>query len=117
MSTQEVPVNHDEHTDIGTALVQSEIGTLKSVIIHSPDLGIGAVVPQKATQWLYEDIVDLGRMQDEWPTALSGTSPAGGRLVFLRPPQPESRAALCAQPQRCASLQTRDCPRAEAPAC
>ena len=39
--------------------VSSEIGTLKRVLIHSPDSGIGKVVPSKAQDWLFEDIVHL----------------------------------------------------------
>lgn len=46
--------------------VNSEIGTLKRVITHSPDGGIGKVVPTKAQDWLYEDIVDLFEMQKEY---------------------------------------------------
>jgi arginine deiminase len=46
--------------------VSSEIGTLKRVITHSPDGGIGKVVPTKAQDWLYEDIVDLHEMQKEY---------------------------------------------------
>jgi len=39
--------------------VQSEIGVLRSLIIHSPDSGLGKVVPDKAQDWLFEDIVHL----------------------------------------------------------
>src|ERR1700749_801921 len=39
--------------------VTSEIGTLRSLLIHSPDSGIGKVVPSKAQDWLFEDIVHL----------------------------------------------------------
>lgn len=39
--------------------VSTEIGKLKRVIIHSPDSGLGKVVPSKAQDWLFEDIVDL----------------------------------------------------------
>ncbi|MCU0390953.1 MAG: arginine deiminase family protein [Thermoflexibacter sp.] len=39
--------------------VSSEIGKLNRVIIHSPDSGLGKVVPSKAQDWLFEDIVDL----------------------------------------------------------
>jgi arginine deiminase len=46
--------------------VGSEIGTLQRVITHSPDGGIGKVVPTKAQDWLYEDIVDLNEMQKEY---------------------------------------------------
>ncbi|QHT65979.1 amidinotransferase [Rhodocytophaga rosea] len=43
--------------------VTSEIGTLKRVIIHSPDSGLGKVVPSKAQDWLFEDIVHLDTMR------------------------------------------------------
>ena len=39
--------------------VFSEVGTLNKVIVHCPDRGIGSIVPAKAQDWLYEDIVDL----------------------------------------------------------
>jgi len=39
--------------------VNSEIGTLQRVLIHSPDSGLGKVVPSKAQDWLFEDIVHL----------------------------------------------------------
>lgn len=46
-------------------LVNSEIGTLKRLIIHSPDSGLGKVVPSKAQDWLFEDIVHLDTMRKE----------------------------------------------------
>jgi arginine deiminase len=39
--------------------VRSEIGTLKRLLVHSPDSGLGKVVPSKAQDWLFEDIVHL----------------------------------------------------------
>jgi arginine deiminase len=39
--------------------VSSEIGTLKRLLIHSPDSSLGKVVPSKAQDWLFEDIVHL----------------------------------------------------------
>ncbi len=39
--------------------VNSEIGQLRSLIIHSPDKGIGKVSPSKAQLWLFEDILHL----------------------------------------------------------
>ncbi len=39
--------------------VDSEIGTLQRLLIHSPDSGLGRVVPSKAQDWLFEDIVHL----------------------------------------------------------
>ena len=43
--------------------VSSEIGTLKKLLIHSPDSGLGKVVPSKAQDWLFEDIVHLDTMR------------------------------------------------------
>jgi arginine deiminase len=37
--------------------VTSEIGDLRVLLIHSPDSGLGKVVPSKAQDWLFEDIV------------------------------------------------------------
>jgi arginine deiminase len=39
--------------------VASETGTLKRLLVHSPDSGLGKVVPSKAQDWLFEDIVHL----------------------------------------------------------
>src|ERR1700741_3208544 len=39
--------------------VTSEIGDLRCLLIHSPDSGLGKVVPSKAQDWLFEDIVHL----------------------------------------------------------
>lgn len=43
--------------------VTSEIGDLKALLIHSPDNGLGRVVPSKAQDWLFEDIVHLDSMR------------------------------------------------------
>ncbi|MDB4927264.1 arginine deiminase family protein [Mucilaginibacter sp.] len=43
--------------------VSSEIGNLRSLLIHSPDNGLGRVVPSKAQDWLFEDIVHLDSMR------------------------------------------------------
>jgi arginine deiminase len=43
--------------------VSSEIGVLKKLLIHSPDSGLGKVVPSKAQDWLFEDIVHLDTMR------------------------------------------------------
>src|SRR6201996_3838731 len=43
--------------------VTSEIGDLRSLLIHSPDNGLGRVVPSKAQDWLFEDIVHLDSMR------------------------------------------------------
>lgn len=39
--------------------VSSEIADLRRILIHSPDKGLGKVVPSKAQDWLFEDIVHL----------------------------------------------------------
>jgi arginine deiminase len=47
--------------------VSSEIGTLKRLLVHSPDSGLGKVVPSKAQDWLFEDIVHLDTIRrDEY---------------------------------------------------
>src|SRR6201986_3598159 len=43
--------------------VSSEIGDLRALLIHSPDDGLGRVVPSKAQDWLVEDIVHLDTMR------------------------------------------------------
>ncbi|MDN3546790.1 arginine deiminase family protein [Mucilaginibacter aquaedulcis] len=43
--------------------VTSEIGNLRTLLIHSPDSGLGKVVPSKAQDWLFEDIVHLDTMR------------------------------------------------------
>lgn len=43
--------------------VSSEVGRLRRLIIHSPDEGIGKVIPTKAQEWLFEDIVHLETMR------------------------------------------------------
>lgn len=48
------------HQSLGVA---SETGTLKKVLIHSPDRGVGKVIPSKAQDWLFEDIVHLRTMR------------------------------------------------------
>lgn len=46
--------------------VSSEIGTLKRLLIHSPDGGIGKVLPGKFKEWLYDDTVHLSQMRKEY---------------------------------------------------
>ena len=43
----------------------SEVGRLQRLLIHSPDRGLGKVVPSKAQDWLFEDIVHLDTMRRE----------------------------------------------------
>src|SRR5690348_2262699 len=45
--------------DSSIASVSSEVGTLRRLLVHSPDSGLGKVVPSKAQDWLFEDIVHL----------------------------------------------------------
>ena len=45
--------------------VNSEIGQLQRLLIHSPDSGLGRVVPSKAQDWLFEDIVQLDKMRKD----------------------------------------------------
>ncbi|MDX2047477.1 MAG: arginine deiminase family protein [Chitinophagaceae bacterium] len=42
-----------------TINVTSEVGALRRLLVHSPDSGLGKVVPSKAQDWLFEDIVHL----------------------------------------------------------
>ncbi|HEY2726097.1 MAG TPA: arginine deiminase family protein [Parafilimonas sp.] len=46
--------------------VESEIGTLRKIIIHSPDGGIGKIIPSTFSDNLYDDIVHLKSMQKEY---------------------------------------------------
>lgn len=39
--------------------VTTETGRLRRLLVHSPDSGLGKVVPSKAQDWLFEDIVHL----------------------------------------------------------
>jgi arginine deiminase len=43
--------------------VSSEVGRLRRLLIHSPDSGLGKVIPSKAQDWLFEDIVHLDTMR------------------------------------------------------
>lgn len=45
--------------------ITSEIGVLKKLLVHSPDNGLGKVVPSKAQDWLFEDIVHLDTIRKE----------------------------------------------------
>jgi arginine deiminase len=66
--------------------VTSEIGTLRRLLVHSPDSGLGKVVPSKAQDWLFEDIVHLDtirRKEYDFYTKLL--------LYFLDPPKIKGR--------------------------
>ena len=43
--------------------VSNEVGTLRKLLVHSPDSGLGKVVPSKAQDWLFEDIIHLDTMR------------------------------------------------------
>jgi len=43
----------------------SEIGQLRKVIVHRPDLGIGRISPKRSDELLFDDIVHLPKMQEE----------------------------------------------------
>ncbi len=45
--------------------VNSEIGSLKKVIVHRPDAGIARISPKRAEELLFDDIVFLPEMQKE----------------------------------------------------
>ncbi|MCS6820458.1 MAG: arginine deiminase family protein [Microscillaceae bacterium] len=52
------------HTETSTKLyVDTEIAPLRRVMIHSPDSGLERVVPSKAQDWLFEDIIHLDIMR------------------------------------------------------
>ncbi len=46
--------------------VSNEIGTLRKILIHSPDSGIGKILPSKFKDWLYDDTVHLQKMRMEY---------------------------------------------------
>lgn len=51
--------------------VSSEVGTLQRLIIHSPDAGIGKIAPRMMEDLLYDDIVYLEKMREEYNEYLS----------------------------------------------
>jgi arginine deiminase len=51
------------NTPTPSIFVSSEVGRLRRLMIHSPDSGLGKVVPSKAQDWLFEDIVHLDTMR------------------------------------------------------
>ncbi len=86
--------------------ITSEIGNLTKILVHSPDNGLGKVVPSMAQDWLFEDIVHLETIRrDEYdyytklllyfldPQKIKGRlkeidDPAQNR-VFYQPAHPE----------------------------
>src|SRR4029077_16063495 len=66
--------------------VSSEIGRLRRLLVHSPDSGLGKVVPSKAQDWLFEDIVHfdtIRRKEYDYYTKIL--------LYFLEPPKIKGR--------------------------
>ncbi len=60
-------MNNPQQNTTNTINVSSEIGRLRRLLIHSPDRGLGKVIPSKAQDWLFEDIVHLDMMRrDEY---------------------------------------------------
>lgn len=53
-------------TTLNGLYIDSEIGTLKKLLIHSPDGGIGKIIPSTFADNLYDDIVHLKKMQAEY---------------------------------------------------
>jgi len=45
--------------------VNTEVARLRKLLIHSPDSGLGKVVPSKAQDWLFEDIVHLDTIRKD----------------------------------------------------
>ncbi|MFN0257107.1 arginine deiminase family protein [Pedobacter ureilyticus] len=45
--------------------ITTEIGRLRKLLVHSPDSGLGKVVPSKAQDWLFEDIVHLDTIRKD----------------------------------------------------
>ena len=54
-----------ENKEIFKVQVNTEIGRLRKLLIHSPDSGLGKVVPSKAQDWLFEDIVHLDTIRKD----------------------------------------------------
>ena len=46
--------------------VENELGRLRKLLIHSPDGGIGKIIPGTFADNLYDDIVHLNKMQKEY---------------------------------------------------
>lgn len=74
---------YKDNPEIG---VTSEIGTLRRLLVHSPDSGLGKVVPSKAQDWLFEDIVHLDTIRRKEYDYYTKTL-----LYFLDPKKIEGR--------------------------
>ena len=51
---------------IQTVKVASEVGRLRKLLIHRPDGVVGRIIPEKAEEWLYDDIVFRDKMRWEY---------------------------------------------------
>lgn len=78
--------------------VTSEIGRLRRLLIHCPDEGIGKIVPRITDQLLYDDIVDLEKMRQEYSEYVRVL------LCFLDPEQIQGKAKNPAYQQTVRSL-------------
>ena len=61
--------------------VANELGKIKKILIHSPDDGIGKIIPSKFKEWLYDDTVHLQKMREEYNEYLQLL------LYFIDPPK------------------------------
>jgi len=55
-----------DYTPANPIYINSEIGDLKRIMIHRPDIGIGKIIPTKFSDWMYDDIVHLDSMKKEY---------------------------------------------------
>lgn len=60
---QESKNKHMSTSSTNKINISNEVGRLRRLLIHSPDRGIGKVIPSKAQDWLFEDIVHLDSMR------------------------------------------------------
>ena len=56
----------DKQAEQHRIYADSEIGDLKRILIHRPDIGIGKIIPTKFQDWMYDDIVHLNSMKKEY---------------------------------------------------
>ncbi|WP_034256720.1 arginine deiminase family protein [Adhaeribacter aquaticus] len=56
----------EDPSEKSAIFVDSEIGQLKRIMIHRPDIGIGKIIPTKFQDWMYDDIVHLDSMKKEF---------------------------------------------------
>ncbi|MDW7691985.1 arginine deiminase family protein [Flammeovirgaceae bacterium SG7u.111] len=45
--------------------VDCEVGRLRKIMVHSPDDGLGKIIPAKAQDWLFEDILHLETLRKD----------------------------------------------------